>query len=192
MENPREILSDTMRIASSDRRSFLEIHHLGDERYSSYRVRAEVETDWGRFSGENQDVQFFGWDQFLSEFDRFILERSLKPTLMGTYGCDLRFEALQSSQHVALLFTVQVEFQNQRPPAQICLTGQIEIEQDQLTELLREFRQLQQPTTERSSAVPVVALTPSIENLPRSSLDFPSQTGTIQLPASIRRMAPCL
>jgi hypothetical protein len=85
----------TLRIESPDRKSWLELRPWCDDSgcYNACEFEVAIDYGHGRFHGQNSDVQFLDLYQFAADLERFITERSLQPTLMGTYDSILQFRS---------------------------------------------------------------------------------------------------
>jgi hypothetical protein len=91
-----------LRITSPDGHSWLELRPFQDE--SGYYDACEFDAciDYGNssFRGVNRDVQFLNLQEFQSDFDRFIMDRSLRPSLNGTYDCLAMFHGQGTKVHL--------------------------------------------------------------------------------------------
>lgn len=129
-----------MRIIGDDKRSWLSIERWEDGGYSAFAMEAHVEIGHGEFHSKNIDVQLLQIDKFVSEFDCFILDRSLSPRLNGTYDSYICFRGVGAQ--VVLEFEIgdattigsKTVFHRQ--------TGAFIVDQEFLTEILRSFRSL--------------------------------------------------
>lgn len=83
-----------LRITSPDRHSWLELRPFQDESgyYDACEFEVCIDYGHGSFRGVNRDVQFLNLQEFQSTFDRFITDRSLHPSLNGTYDCLVMFQ----------------------------------------------------------------------------------------------------
>ncbi|NOY00979.1 MAG: hypothetical protein GXP30_14820 [Verrucomicrobia bacterium] len=84
-----------LKLESGDRKSWVEVrpHNNDPGVYSACAMEAVADLGRGRFQGLNGDVFFMRFEKFCDEFDRFILDRSLSPTLEGEYDSYLSFSA---------------------------------------------------------------------------------------------------
>ena len=83
-----------MKIHSADNNCIITIEHNIDlNGYSGFQVDVHADIRHGKFDAKNMDVQFLNLDEFASEFDKFILDRSHIPHLEGTYDTYFTFTA---------------------------------------------------------------------------------------------------
>ncbi len=91
-----------LRITSPDGHSWLELRPFRDESGYCDPGEFEVYIDYGHgsFRGVNVNVQFLNLQEFQSDFDRFIMDRSLRPSLKGTYDCLVMFHGQGTKVHL--------------------------------------------------------------------------------------------
>ena len=53
----------------------------------------EATADFGTFQGKSQSIHLENHTQFIQDFDSYITNRKLEPTLKGTYNFELKFYA---------------------------------------------------------------------------------------------------
>ena len=132
-----------MRIISSDARCAVEIARDTQGDYSSVSISRSVELGHGRFSGENQDVHFLNLAEFVACLDAYILNRSLRPTLAGTYDTAVKVWTPDARRNVVMLsFAIGDAYAGTPVTANYRLVGEFEIDQDMLNVLLEGFREL--------------------------------------------------
>jgi hypothetical protein len=93
--------------------------------------------EWRR--GRNGDLQLVRLDEFIAALDAFILDRSVRAELEGTYGSYIRFEG--DAGGVSVAFSVG----DQDAHGRHAVTGVFPIAQDELLSLLAGFRALARP-----------------------------------------------
>jgi hypothetical protein len=129
-----------MKISSLDKTCSVTLEYTGDARgYSGYQIEADVDIRHGRFYAKNIDVQFLNWDEFVSEYNRFILDRSLTPRLVGTYDSYIAFTG--NGTAVYLQFCLGDAFCG-RKTVGFRQSGEFEVEQQTLLQYLAGFRAL--------------------------------------------------
>lgn len=131
-----------MEIHSADERFKLGIlpdQHQGE---LCFEISMTVTGQTGTWSGTNREMVFFNQTTFLADLDRFILDRSLRPTLTGDDDLKLEFYRLEESRnHVWLGFS----FGDCPHHASVSLRGAFEIDQSDLLRILDDFRRLFSP-----------------------------------------------
>lgn len=75
-----------MKIVSSDNKFWVELVKVEDEYgYSAFSIYGYADLGHSKFEAKNNDVHLLNLPEFISKFDRFILDRTLVPKLEGTY-----------------------------------------------------------------------------------------------------------
>ncbi len=88
-------------------------------------------------------MQLLDLDAFVDELDAFVLDRTLRPRLSGTYDTFLAFEAVGN----AVLFSYCLgDALMGRPTHRFTQTGSFEIDDDTLSSIVGELREM---TSER-------------------------------------------
>jgi hypothetical protein len=95
-----------MRINSDDGKSWLEIELGDDDDYPTFTLRTFVEIGHGRFSGENGDVCFLNMAEFSDDLDRFILDRSIVPQLLGSNDSCVKISQGRTLETILCNFTL--------------------------------------------------------------------------------------
>lgn len=128
-----------MKIYSIDRNSWLSVELNVDEEndYSSFSIRSNIDINHCKFYGENTDVYFYNIAEFATEFDKFILDRTVKPTLEGTYDTYLSFESKSNSIVVSLCIGGSTSGEINQAYS---IKGGFEISQENLNDVLRFFQ----------------------------------------------------
>ena len=129
-----------MRIIGKDNRCWLSIEHWGDDGYSAFEIEAHVEIGHGEFHSKNIDVQLLKLGEFVSEFNRFIMDRSLSPRLEGTYDSHICFREV--GVEVVLEFAIGDATTIGNNTIFYRQTGAFIVDQEYLTETFRSFRSL--------------------------------------------------
>ncbi len=107
--------------------------------HSGFQMEAHVDVRHGQFDAKNIDVQFANLEEFVSEFDRFILDRSRTPRLEGTYDTYIAFSGQGNA--VMLQYRLGDAFCG-RKTAYFHQSGEFEIAQEYLLQYLAGFRAL--------------------------------------------------
>ncbi len=130
-----------MKVHSADRRSWLRIELQPDEEnnYSSFVLAADVDCGHSKFTSENRDLHLFGLAEFILELNKFVLNRSRTPILVGTYDSHVCFRALGSA--VILDFCIG-SFQSYHNGLNHSHRGAFEIDQEFLNQIVEGFDEL--------------------------------------------------
>lgn len=129
-----------MKLTSEDRQCWIAIEAMADpDGYCGFAVEAHADIGHGQFCAKNADVQFLNLAQFVAEFDRFLLDRSLSPRLEGTYGCYLAFSAAGNS--VTVQYGIGDAFCGKRT-VYFQQSGAFEMAQENLLPILADFRRI--------------------------------------------------
>jgi hypothetical protein len=87
-----------MKICSVDNKCFAAIEYSEDgQGYGSFQIEVYFDIGHGKFDAKNGDVQFLNLEKFVSEFDKFILDRKRALRLEGTYDTYFGFMASGSA-----------------------------------------------------------------------------------------------
>lgn len=129
-----------MKITSVDNICSVTLEHKGDTSgYSGFQMEVHVDIRHGQFDAKNTDVQFLNLEWFVSEFDRFILDRNHRPRLEGTYDTCIAFST--SGTAVMLQYRLGDAFCG-RKTAYFYQSGEFEVEQENLLQYLTGFQAL--------------------------------------------------
>jgi hypothetical protein len=132
-----------MRIISRDARCSIDVTRHDDGAYSSFAVSCAVDIGHGRFNGANEDVHFLNLREFVGHLDAFILDRTVTPTLSGTYESSIRLWSPADHRLVVMLdFAIGDAYAGTPFPVKYRMEGQFEIDQDMLNSILQGFREL--------------------------------------------------
>ncbi|MGE5257402.1 MAG: hypothetical protein ACM3KE_12060 [Hyphomicrobiales bacterium] len=93
----------------------------------------------GQFHAKNLNIHLFNLEEFVAEFDRFILDRSLGPRLEGSYNTFIAFSA--TGNMVICQYRLGGAFSD-RKTMNFHHFGEFEIAQEHLLQLLENFRAL--------------------------------------------------
>ena len=129
---------DTMKITSADDICWISVTP-NEARYSGFDVVTHVNIDHGQFEARNTDVHFLNFEEFLSEFDKFIMDRHRAPRLEGTYDTYISFSGTGTS--VICAYRLGDAFCG-RKKATFYQSGEFEIQQERLLEFLHGFQKL--------------------------------------------------
>jgi len=124
-----------MRISSANTDSWIDIKYNGE---NSFTVQVHIDIGHGRFDATNVDVNWLHYRQFVSEFDNFILDRSLTPRLEGTYNTFLAFSG--HAHRIMLEYRLGDGYYGDTPPEEHYQSGTFEMNQESLLQILAEFR----------------------------------------------------
>lgn len=127
-----------MRISSVDNNCFIAFEYRGDPSgYSGFQVEVHADIRHGQFGAKSIHVQFLNLEEFVSELDKFILDRTRMPRLEGTY--DTYFAFSTSGSAVILKYQLGDAFCG-RKTSYFYQSGEFEIEQENLLQFLGGFR----------------------------------------------------
>ena len=130
-----------MKIFSVDNNCFVTLEYKGDPTgYSGFHVEIHADIRHGKFDARNIDVQFLNLEEFVSELDKFILDRSCTPRLEGTYNTYFVFSATGNA--VILKYQLGDVFCG-RKTSYFYQSGEFEIEQESLLKYLGDFRAME-------------------------------------------------
>lgn len=118
----------------------------GDD-YSDFTVRAEIQTAFGRFTGENTAVRFSAFDTFLKQFDDFLRTRQGEVILTMTEDNALTFFRWNAKGDVGVRFQL-CRFTYVGDPAKTCpvlLRGEFPLSGEYLTQLRSDFAKHVEP-----------------------------------------------
>ncbi len=93
-----------MKFESIDQQSFVSVVPNPENDWSSFCVEAAINLEHSQFSATNSDVALTNLARFVSQFDLFVLNRSVRPRLDGTYDTYLELRA--EGRDVILSFRV--------------------------------------------------------------------------------------
>lgn len=126
-----------MEIHSTDEKFTLAILPAMHWNENCFEISVTVKGQTGDWSGSNREMVFFNEAAFLADLDRFILDRSLRPTLTGDYDLKIEFfRPEEARNHVFLGFS----FGDSPHAAPVSLRGAFEIDQSDLLRILDDFR----------------------------------------------------
>lgn len=132
-----------MRISSVDRRSHLDITRNPGDGSPSFAMSCVVDTGHARFCASNVDVHLPDLGAFADHLDRFISDRSLAPTLEGTYGSFIKVHAPAHRSTVVLLrFAVGDASCEAAVTLEHRLDAAFPIDQEALNSLVADLREL--------------------------------------------------
>ncbi len=128
-----------MKITSADNICWVGLLPGEPGSYAGIEMVANVDIGHGRFEARNRDVHFLNLEEFVSEFDKFISDRTLAPRLNGTCDGYIAFSA--SGREVMCEYCLGDTFSG-RKTAEFFQSGKFEVEQEKLLGFLRGFQQL--------------------------------------------------
>jgi hypothetical protein len=129
-----------MRITSIRDISWVNIECRQDSNVStSFEIEVYAGIRNGQFHAKNLKIHLFNLEEFVAEFDRFILDRSLGPRLEGTYNTFIAFSATGNT--VICQYRLGGAFSD-RKTMNFHHFGEFEIAQENLLQLLENFRAL--------------------------------------------------
>jgi hypothetical protein len=131
-----------LRIECNHGHSWIEIIRRGDDRYAWFEIGCAVDIGHGHFFAKNSDIQFLNGAAFLTELDRFVLDRDRTPQLDGTYGSFLILWRAGSHDEVMLSFAIGDAFCGGPVTSEFNLTGSFALLQERLSGLVADFRTL--------------------------------------------------
>ncbi|ABD81592.1 hypothetical protein [Saccharophagus degradans] len=128
-----------MKIVSSDNKFWVELVKVEDEYgYSAFSIYGYADLGHSKFEAKNNDVHLLNLPEFISKFDRFILDRTLVPKLEGTYDSYLEFKCVGSP--VILTYNIGSAYCG-TTNSEFGFTGSFEVEQEYLNTLLLELQE---------------------------------------------------
>ena len=134
-----------MRLVSSQRGAQVEIvRNDSNDVHSDWTIRAEIQTTFGTFSGENTAVHFSAFDTFLTQFDDFLKTRRGEVVLSMTEDNALTFFRWNAKGDVGVRFTLS-RYTYVGDPAKTCpvvLQGEFPLDGEYLTPLRSDFAKL--------------------------------------------------
>lgn len=106
-----------------------------------FQVSASIKTGQSEALAVSHEVDFFNTCAFLDLFDRFILDRSLRPRLTGTDDTTIEFFRPETPRNTVFL---RVTIGDTRPDSETAFRFQaaFEIDQSALTTCLAELRDI--------------------------------------------------
>jgi hypothetical protein len=107
--------------------------------YAGFEVLTHVDIGHGQFEARNMDIHFINFEEFVGEFDRFIMDRHRLPRLEGTYDTYIGFSG--SGTAVICEYRLGDAFAG-RKTARFFQSGEFEIEQERLLEFFHGFQEL--------------------------------------------------
>lgn len=130
-----------MKIYAADHHSWIEINRFVDEAngYINYDLSVFIDIQHGQYTTKNKDAHLLNIEEFNSEFDRFITNRSLRPKLEGTYDSYLEFAGI--SNNVILRFKIMDAFCGIETVDYI-FEGAFEVSQESLLSIHSQFVEL--------------------------------------------------
>jgi hypothetical protein len=107
--------------------------------YAGFEVLTHVDIGHGQFEARNLDIHFLNFEEFVAEFDKFIMDRHRAPRLEGTYDTYIGFSG--SGTTVICEYRLGDAFAG-RKTARFFQSGEFEIEQERLLEFFYGFQEL--------------------------------------------------
>lgn len=130
-----------MRITSIDSKAWVEIVPGNSE--FSFSIECMADRGQSLFHGRNADFHFLNIEEFVSNLNTFILDRSISPTLNGTYGpCLAFYRSKKQTTAVMVHFSVGDDSSAYSENVEFKTTVTFEIDGEFLNEYLRGFREL--------------------------------------------------
>ena len=132
-----------MRISSVENNCWVNLEYKKDPSgYPGFEMEVHADTRHGQFHAKNLKVQFINFEDFATELDSFILDRSRAPRLEGTYNTFIAF--LAKGTTVMCQYRIGGAFSGSKI-AYFHHFGEFEIGQEYLLQLLAGFRILMEP-----------------------------------------------
>jgi len=136
-----------LRITSIDSRAWVEITPGKSE--LSFSIECMIDRGEGLFRGEslfhgkNTDFHFLNIEEFISDLDKFILERNISPKLNGVYGPCLEFyRSTKRTTAVMVHFSVGDDSSAYSDNVEFKTSGTFEINSEFLNDYLKDFNEL--------------------------------------------------
>jgi hypothetical protein len=115
-----------------------------DEVHSDFTIRAEIQTTFGNFSGENTAVHVSGFEVFLAQFNDFLKTRRGEVILKMTEDNAVTFFRWNAKGDVGVRFTLS-RYTYIGDPAKTCpvvLQGEFPLDGEYLTQLRSDLAKL--------------------------------------------------
>lgn len=130
-----------MRIVSIDKNSWITLERNSDEGHSTFKFEASVELNYDSFNAKNIDMHFLNFQDFLADYNAFITDRNLIPSLNGTYDSYIKFEGRRNNS-IFLCFNLGSAFAGYSETAYYFLKGEFEVSSEYLNNYYEEFKKL--------------------------------------------------
>ena len=133
-----------MRLLSTERGVQFEIVRNADDVDSDFTIRAEIQTTFGNFSGENTAVHLSNVDTFLKQFDGFLKTRQGEVVLHMTEDNAVTFFRWNAKGDVGVRFTLS-RYTYIGDPAKTCpvvLRGEFPLDGEYLTQFRSDVAKL--------------------------------------------------
>ncbi|MDB6076078.1 MAG: hypothetical protein JWO89_3718 [Verrucomicrobiaceae bacterium] len=139
----RNAIYEPLRLVSRDSRSWFEICPWSDDgAFTALRLEAQIDVGGSRFTALNRSVIPLNLAEFPPAIDRFIMDRSVRPSLDGTDDSFFRLTT-RSPLQVCCHFSIGDTYCGGPGPHETYrLTGTFEIDQDRLHQIHEYFRRL--------------------------------------------------
>ncbi len=131
-----------MKITSVDHAHYIEILHIGNNEYSSFKITTSVDIVHGSFFGKNIDVHFLNFPDFIKKLGGFLVHRNLVPKLDGTYDSHIQFYQPVNLPLIIVDFSLGDAQVSHNKKLEYSLRGQFEISPDSLQQIIEDFRKL--------------------------------------------------
>jgi hypothetical protein len=127
-----------MRISSVYKDKWIAIEYNGE---FSYTVQVHIDIGHGRFDAINIAINWLNYNEFVSELNEFILDRSRTPHLKGTYNTYLVFSG--HAHRIILDYQLGDAYNGEVRLENHYQRGTFEISQEYLLQILAEFSELE-------------------------------------------------
>lgn len=125
-----------MRITSIDSKTWVEITPGNSE--FSFSIECMADRGQSLFHGKNTDFHFLNIEEFISDLNKFILDRNISPKLNGIYGPCLEFSrSKKQTTAVMVHFSVGDDSSACSENVEFKTTGTFEINSEFLKELIK-------------------------------------------------------
>lgn len=127
-----------MKIKSSNNEHYIEIKRNEINDFPYYDVSAKFR----EFSGSNDAISFDNLDEFIRDYDAFILDRSIAPKLTGTYDFELLIYCKNAGGSPRVKATISNVICDTPGNTTFGIFGEFEFDCEYLTSYLESFRGL--------------------------------------------------
>jgi hypothetical protein len=130
-----------MRITSIDSKAWVEITPGNSE--FSFSIECMADRGQSLFHGKSTDFHFLNIEEFISDLNKFILDRNISPKLNGIYGPCLEFyRSKNQTTAVMAHFSVGDDSSAYSENVEFKTTGTFEINSEFLNDYLSGFKEL--------------------------------------------------
>lgn len=132
-----------MRFKSTEPGVLFEIfRNDSDDSYSDYTIRAQLETQFGNFSGENTAIHIVNFQAFKKKMNEFLEKRKGEVTLELTEDSEVRFFRRNNKGDIGVGFKLSRFAPSEEFLGPIVFSGFFPLDSEYLNNLYKELVQL--------------------------------------------------